>query len=99
MNSESNEAKDAKDEWDKSPPWRPVVHYYDFDGLYGQEHEEVAEHIASILTRALQNSTKCDTIIIYDSPKIFHNTNSEKIRIVVEVIDIVNKIKLFKVRV
>jgi len=52
-----------------------------------------------MLTSVLQVLTKCNTIIIYDSPKIFHNINSEKIRIVVEVIDIVNKIKLFKVRV
>jgi hypothetical protein len=52
-----------------------------------------------MLTRVLQVSTKYNTIIIYDSLKIFHNTNSEKIRIVVEVIDIVNKTKLFKVRV
>ena len=40
-------------------------------------------------TRALQVSTKCSTIIIYDSPKVFHNTNSEKIRTVAEAIDMV----------
>jgi hypothetical protein len=50
-------------------------------------------------TRALQVTTKCDTIIIYDSPKIFYNTNGEKIGTVAETIDMVDKIKPFKVRV
>jgi hypothetical protein len=72
---------------------------YDFDGPYGQEHEEAAEHLASVLTSALQVSTKCDTIIIYDSPKIFHDIDGEKIRTVAEAIDMVDKIKPFKVRV
>jgi hypothetical protein len=72
---------------------------YDFDGPYGQEHEEAAEHLASVLTRALQVSTKCDTIIIYDSPKIFHDTDGEKIRTVAEAIDMVDRSKPFKVRV
>ena len=50
-------------------------------------------------TRALQVTTKCDSIIIYDSPKIFYDTNGEKIRTVAETIDMVDKIKPFKVRV
>jgi hypothetical protein len=54
---------------------------YDFDDSYGQEHEEAVEHLASVLTRALQVSTRCDTIIIYDSPKIFHDTDSKAFRI------------------
>ena len=52
-----------------------------------------------MLTRALQVSTKCDTIIIYDNPKIFHDTDCTRIRIVAEAIEMVDKIKPFKVRV
>jgi hypothetical protein len=72
---------------------------YDFNGLYSQEHKEAAEHLASVLTRALQVLTKYDTIIIYNSLGIFYNTNSEKIRTVAETIEMVDKIKPFKVRV
>jgi UDP-glucose 6-dehydrogenase len=72
---------------------------YDFDGLYGQEHKKAAEHLASVLTSALQVLTKCDTIIIYNSLKIFYNIDGKKIRTVAKAIDIVDKIKLFKVRV
>jgi hypothetical protein len=72
---------------------------YDFDGPYSQEHEEITEYFVSVFTRVFQVSTKCNTIIIYDNPKIFHDTNSEKIRTIVEVINMVDKIKLFKVSV
>jgi hypothetical protein len=72
---------------------------YNFNGLYSQEHEEIVEHLVSMFTRALQVSTKYDTIIIYDSPKIFHDIDSEKIRTVAEAIDMVDKIKPFKIRV
>jgi hypothetical protein len=72
---------------------------YDFDGPYGQEREEAAEYLASVLTRALQVSTKCDTIIIYDSPKIFHDTDGTRIRTVAKAIEMADKIKPFKVRV
>jgi hypothetical protein len=45
----------------------------------------------------LQVSTNCDTIIIYDSPKIFHDTDGTRIRAVAEAIELVDKIKPFKV--
>jgi hypothetical protein len=72
---------------------------YDFDGLYSQEHEEAAEYLAFMFTRAFQVSTKYDTIIIYDNPKIFHDIDGEKIRTVAEAIDMVDKIKPFKIRI
>jgi hypothetical protein len=72
---------------------------YNFDNRYGQEQEEAAEYLALVLSRALQVSAKCDIILIYDSPKIFHDTDGTRIRIVVEAIAIVDKTKPFKVQV
>ena len=65
--------------------------------VYMVKNMKKQQHLASVLTRALQVLTKCDTIIIYNSLKIFHDTNGKKIRTVAEAIEMVNKIKPFKV--
>jgi hypothetical protein len=72
---------------------------YVFHGPYSQEHEEAIERLASVLTRALQVSTKFDTIIIYDSPSRFHDTDGTGIRTVAMAIEMVDNIRPFKVRI